>query len=87
MRPAEFTAVSGMSEGPAVLQGPDDSTEGQGDTFARYCDDVEKTAAWGGDMELNALAEGLQRHIQLHSVGMPPVEFGAPYKGELSLLC
>ena len=33
-------------------------------------------------MELNALSEALQRHIQVHSVGMPPVDFGATYRGE-----
>ena len=37
-------------------------------------------------MELNAMSEALQRHIQVHSVGMPPVDFGASYNGEPVLL-
>lgn len=61
----------------------DGEAGGGGDTFARYCDDVERTAAWGGDMELNALAAAMQRHIQVHCVGMPPVDFGASFKGML----
>lgn len=50
--------------------------------FQQYCDDVEKTAAWGGQLELTALAHAMQRLIVVHSVGMPSVEIGQQSRGE-----
>ena len=50
--------------------------------FVSYCNDVEGTAAWGGDMELNALSQALQRHFVVHCAGLPPVEFGTAHAGQ-----
>ena len=49
--------------------------------FQRYCRDVEGTAAWGGDLELNALSRALKRHFVVHSAGLPAVELGTEHKG------
>ena len=68
------------------VQEDDDASET--DTAARfeaYCREVEETAAWGGQIELQALAQALERHILVHSVGLPVLELGTEYKG--SLLC
>ena len=46
---------------------------------------MEETAAWGGQIELQALAQALERHILVHCVGLPVLELGTEYKG--SLLC
>ena len=54
--------------------------EGKED-FKRYCDDVERTAAWGGEMELGALAHCLGRRIVVYSGSFPDVEMGKEYEG------
>ena len=45
--------------------------------FEEYCDRVESSADWGGQLELRALAQALERSITVYSVGMPPVIMGA----------
>ncbi|KAK9809985.1 hypothetical protein WJX72_003005 [[Myrmecia] bisecta] len=50
--------------------------------FQKYCREVEDTAAWGGQVELGALAHSLQRHIIVYSVGLPAVDMGIEYKGK-----
>ena len=50
--------------------------------FEEYCDKVEETAAWGGQIELQALAQAIERHIQVHCAGLPVVEQGLEYKGK-----
>lgn len=35
-----------------------------------YCREMESTAAWGGELELKALAKGLEQAIVVHSAGM-----------------
>ncbi len=52
-----------------------------GAAFEAYCVAVENSAAWGGQLELGALAQALQRHIAVYSVGMPRVDMGAEFKG------
>jgi OTU domain-containing protein 6 len=42
---------------------------------------VENSAAWGGQLELGALAQALRRHIAVYSVGMPRVDMGLEFKG------
>jgi len=53
--------------------------------FAAYCDKVEGTAEWGGQLELQALAHALQRCIRVHSANVPDVQFGEEHqpKGEV----
>lgn len=45
---------------------------------------MEKSAAWGGQLELEALSRAYQRHITVYSVGMPPVEMGKEFGGNIS---
>lgn len=45
--------------------------------YGKYCDRVEGSADWGGQLELRALAQALARRITVYSVGMPPVVMGA----------
>lgn len=55
-----------------------------GEDFARYCDRVEKSGDWGGELELRALAEGLRVQILVHRAQeAQPLEFGdATHSGE-----
>ncbi|GJP37373.1 hypothetical protein CLOM_g21786 [Closterium sp. NIES-68] len=47
--------------------------------FLRYCHEVEHTAAWGGQLELQALAQSLRRHIIVYSADLPDVNLGLEY--------
>jgi hypothetical protein len=40
--------------------------------FEEYCVTIEETAAWGGHLELQALASALKRRITVYGVGMAP---------------
>ena len=44
--------------------------------WEKYLRDVADTAAWGGQLELQALAQALGRQITVHSVGMPTLRLG-----------
>ena len=69
-----------------VLLQEDGEEDSEADTAARfeaYCREVEETAAWGGQIELQALAQALERHILVHCVGLPVLELGTEYKGSL----
>ncbi|CAA7401095.1 unnamed protein product [Spirodela intermedia] len=57
-----------------------DSGESLPEVFERYCDEVEHTAAWGGQLELEALTHCLKRHIVIFSGSFPEVEMGKEYK-------
>ncbi|XP_071742184.1 OVARIAN TUMOR DOMAIN-containing deubiquitinating enzyme 5 [Rutidosis leptorrhynchoides] len=48
--------------------------------FESYCNEVESTAAWGGQLELGALTHCLQKHIMIFSGSFPDVEMGKEYK-------
>lgn len=63
---------------------PDDYTpylelEGEGG-FESYCAEVEGSAAWGGQLELGALAHALRRRITVYSAHLPTVEMGQEYR-------
>ncbi|KAK9908505.1 hypothetical protein WJX75_008830 [Coccomyxa subellipsoidea] len=61
----------------------EDQTEADAEAaFEAYCMAVENSAAWGGQLELGALAQALRRHIAVYSVGMPRVDMGLEFKGE-----
>ncbi len=66
----------------AAMQATDDSAEGSEARFEEYCKEVEKSAAWGGQLELEALSRAYERHITVYSVGMPPVEMGKEFGGK-----
>lgn len=65
-----------------AMQATDDNAEGSEARFEAYCEEVEKSAAWGGQLELEALSKAYERHITVFSVGMPPVEMGKEFGGK-----
>ncbi|KAF3445136.1 hypothetical protein FNV43_RR14829 [Rhamnella rubrinervis] len=58
----------------------DDSDDSVAERFERYCQEVESTAAWGGQLELGALTHCLRKHIMIYSGSFPDVEMGKEYK-------
>lgn len=50
--------------------------------FEKYCEEVEKTASWGGQLELGALAHCLKKHFLIFSGSFPEVEMGKEYKSD-----
>lgn len=48
--------------------------------FERYCERMGSTAVWGGQIEIRALAEALERHIVVHSADMPDLHMGEEFK-------
>ncbi|XP_020690672.1 deubiquitinase OTUD6B [Dendrobium catenatum] len=59
-----------------------DSNDLSLDIFHKYCEEVESTAAWGGQLELGALTHCLKKHIIIFSGSFPDVEMGKEYKTE-----
>jgi len=57
----------------------------QEDAYDAYCCEIEATAAWGGQLELRALAHVLRRRILVFSAHMETVEMGCEYGGEAPL--
>ncbi|XP_047336687.1 OVARIAN TUMOR DOMAIN-containing deubiquitinating enzyme 5-like [Impatiens glandulifera] len=47
--------------------------------FEKYCKEIESTAAWGGQLELEALTHCLKKHIIVYSGSLPDVEMGKEY--------
>ncbi|TPX64549.1 hypothetical protein SpCBS45565_g05784 [Spizellomyces sp. 'palustris'] len=54
--------------------------------YDKYCDDVENTAVWGGQLELQALSRGLRRHMQIIQMGTPLLKIGEDFPGEPLML-
>lgn len=50
-------------------------------SFEEYCTDIADTAAWGGQTELNAVANVLQHHIKVYAAGLPVVDMGQQFQG------
>eukprot|EP00249_Psilotum_nudum_P018245 c26711_g1_i1 orf=295-1317(-) len=48
--------------------------------FQKYCEEVESTATWGGQLELGALAHSLRKHIIVFCGDSPNVEMGKEYE-------
>ena len=44
--------------------------------YKAYCDEVERTAAWGGHVELQALSQALGLRVRVHSADGPCVDVG-----------
>ncbi|KAI5079337.1 hypothetical protein GOP47_0004816 [Adiantum capillus-veneris] len=59
----------------------DDGEANQGTRFEMYCREVESTASWGGQLELDAIARSLQKHIVVFSADLPEVEMGKEFEG------
>mmetsp|Transcript_25187 Transcript_25187/g.63934 ORF Transcript_25187/g.63934 Transcript_25187/m.63934 type:complete len:372 (-) Transcript_25187:390-1505(-) len=52
-----------------------------------YCQELESTAAWGGQLELSVLAQVLKRQIRVYSVGLPPMTLGEDQPGPPLQVC
>ncbi|KAH7661118.1 Ubiquitinyl hydrolase 1 protein [Dioscorea alata] len=57
-----------------------DSDASPPERYKKYCNEVENTAAWGGQLELGALTHCLKKHIVIYSGSFPDVEMGKEYK-------
>jgi OTU domain-containing protein 6 len=77
----------GENEGQGGGNEEEDEDKKNKDAFSRYVDAVEKTAAWGGHVELTALAAALKRRIRVVAVGMPEVTAGEEEEGEPLTVC
>ncbi|MCO5599161.1 hypothetical protein L7F22_053261 [Adiantum nelumboides] len=58
----------------------DDGEPNQEVRFEMYCHEVESTASWGGQLELDAIARSLQKHIVVFSGDLPEVEMGKEFE-------
>ncbi|CAK0784589.1 hypothetical protein CVIRNUC_007793 [Coccomyxa viridis] len=73
---------------PFMPEAADEGVQDPQARFEEYCSEVEKSSAWGGQLELEALSRAYQRRITVYSVGMPPVDMGPEFKGPEKLqLC
>ncbi|XP_053190650.1 deubiquitinase OTUD6B isoform X2 [Scomber japonicus] len=52
------------------------------DEFDKYCSDVELTAAWGGQLELQALTKVLHLPIEVIQADSPTIKIGEENHGE-----
>ncbi|KAG7237817.1 hypothetical protein INR49_031830 [Caranx melampygus] len=52
------------------------------DEFEKYCSEVEHTAAWGGQLELQALTKVLHLPIEVIQADSPAIKIGEEYDGE-----
>jgi OTU-like cysteine protease len=52
----------------------------------RYCTELEQTAVWGGELELRALSNALNRRIRVFSADMDVLEIGAEHLGMLHVV-
>ena len=71
--------MCGQTRGWVALQDLDE--ENLDASLEQYCQDIQDTAAWGGQTELNALANVLQHHIKVYAAGLPVVDMGQQYEG------
>lgn len=60
-----------------VIANGDGTPEG---AFEAYCMEIETTASWGGQLELQALSRALKVPIEVYSATLPLVELGAEHK-------
>eukprot|EP00850_Spirogloea_muscicola_P016337 SM000131S26767 [mRNA] locus=s131:316332:317751:- [translate_table: standard] len=70
----ELGQEDGARDSSSTANG-DESTE----MLENYCRSVEGTAAWGGQLELGALAHALHRRITVYTADGPEVEMGEDY--------
>eukprot|EP00850_Spirogloea_muscicola_P006415 SM000030S11424 [mRNA] locus=s30:676859:678218:+ [translate_table: standard] len=70
----ELGQEDGARDSSSAANG-DESTE----MLESYCRSVEGTAAWGGQLELGALAHALHRRITVYTADGPEVEMGEDY--------
>lgn len=63
-----------------LSEGKADAGSDPSESFEKYCQEIESTAAWGGQLELGALTHCLKKHIVVYSGSFPDVEMGQEYK-------
>ncbi|KAF8779011.1 hypothetical protein HU200_003117 [Digitaria exilis] len=63
-----------------LSEGKADAGSDPVESFEKYCQEIESTAAWGGQLELGALTHCLKKHIVVYSGSLPDVEMGQEYK-------
>jgi len=63
-----------------LAEGKAETGSDPSESFEKYCQEIESTAAWGGQLELGALAHCLKKHIVGYSGSFPDVEMGQEYK-------
>mmetsp|Transcript_15010 Transcript_15010/g.39716 ORF Transcript_15010/g.39716 Transcript_15010/m.39716 type:complete len:383 (+) Transcript_15010:1527-2675(+) len=67
---------------PFILS-EEDTTNGADDGLSaveRYCQELESTASWGGQLELSVLAQVLKRPIKVYAAGLPTVTLGDEFE-------
>ncbi|XP_061520705.1 deubiquitinase OTUD6B isoform X1 [Phycodurus eques] len=64
------------------LSDPDTGDAYAADDFEKYCSDVEHTAAWGGQLELQALSKVLQLPVEVVQADSPTVTVGEEHAGD-----
>ncbi|KAJ3027923.1 UNVERIFIED_CONTAM: OTU domain-containing protein 6B [Siphonaria sp. JEL0065] len=52
--------------------------------YTKYCDDVESSATWGGQLEIKAMSSALKLEIHVIQMGSPTVKIGEEYKSASS---
>jgi OTU domain-containing protein 6 len=50
------------------------------DTFVKYCEDVEKTAVWGGHLEIRALSRVFNVAVSVFQADLPVLWIGEEHK-------
>jgi len=55
--------------------------EAGSDEFAAYCDTVQNTNEWGGQVELRALASALKKQLWIYDAQAPVVKMGDEFDG------
>ncbi|XP_077363401.1 deubiquitinase OTUD6B [Festucalex cinctus] len=64
------------------LSNPDTGDVYTAEDFEKYCGDVEHTAAWGGQLELQALSKVLQCPIEVIQADSPAITVGEEFAGD-----
>jgi len=59
-----------------------ESSDAGNAAWAAYLDELEHTAAWGGQLELGALAKATRRCVEVYSAGMPTIRMGEAHGGK-----
>jgi len=54
--------------------------------YEAYCHEIEDTAAWGGQLEIQALSLALRLHIRIHTAHMDTIETGSEYASDFSTI-
>ena len=56
-------------------------------SFLRHCDNIASTTEWGGELEIQALSEKLQKRLIIHTVDLGEKIVGESFEGSPIRLC